>query len=245
MGIPLIWVYQQAYQAYGHRFWWPARTPFEVVVGAVLTQNVLWERVERAIALLEDAGWLEPGRLAHATPDELRPHLQPVGYYSRKAPLLREIARWYLDHRHRIPQPSWRGELLNIHGVGPETADSILLYAFHLPVFVVDAYTRRILSRVYGVPGPWDAPYDRLRGWIEQRLPRDVALYQDFHAQLVEVGKRSCKRRRPRCSQCPLRSVCAHALRDGKAFAPAGEDPPRRSRPREGPGKAVPRAIAR
>ncbi|MCF6192631.1 MAG: hypothetical protein L3J76_05835, partial [Candidatus Hydrothermae bacterium] len=204
------------YRVYGHRFWWPARTPFEMVVGAVLTQNVRWERVEQSLRLLERVGYLSPDALARANPKDLVPLLRPVGYYSRKAPLLVRIAQWYLAHHRRSPDLTWREGLLEIHGVGPETADSILLYAFRLPRFVVDAYTRRILGRVYGRPGPWDARYETFQAWIEARLPRDVPLYQDFHAQLVEVGKQACRKRTPRCERCPLRKVCAYALRDGR-----------------------------
>jgi endonuclease-3 related protein len=178
-------------------------------VGAVLTQNTNWGNVERAIANLRRAGVLAPARIAALPAAELAELIRPSGYYRLKAGRLRAVTAWWLAHvrgdRLRPagrPLAAWRESLLAVHGVGPETADSILLYAFGLPTFVVDAYTRRILARHAGTAP--EAPYDALRDLFLGALPRDARLYNEFHALLVRNAKERC--RKAAClPDCPLR----------------------------------------
>ena len=208
-------IYQTLLGAFGHRGWWPGETPFEVMVGAVLTQNTNWLNVEKAIANLKQADKLTAHKLAGLDPTELQGLIRPAGYFRQKAPRLVRLARWVSAHGatdreavealQQAPTDALRRELLSLNGVGPETADSILLYALGKPVFVVDAYTVRVLAR-HELICP-DVGYDEAQEFFESRLPRDVDLWKDYHAQLVEVGKRFCRRRSPRCGECPLRAA--------------------------------------
>jgi endonuclease-3 related protein len=205
----LLSYYRSLLRAYGPQGWWPARTPFEVIVGAILTQNVAWANVEKAIAALRRAGLLEPRRM-HSTPvGRIARLIRPTGFYRQKARKLRT----FLDHlreRHRGDLERFLGqrpealrlELLSISGIGPETADSIVLYAARRPVFVVDAYTRRILAR-HGVIGGGES-YEEIRGLLEVRLPRRTRLYNEAHALLVRVAKEHCRKALPLCGGCPL-----------------------------------------
>ncbi|WP_243358767.1 endonuclease III domain-containing protein [Fundidesulfovibrio terrae] len=205
----LMEYYRSMLGSLGHRNWWPAKTPFEVCVGAILTQNTAWTGVEKAIANLEGAGALTPETLRGLPRPELEELIRPAGYFRLKAERLSGL----LDYLERscgfdLPELSRRDmgqvreELLGVRGVGPETADSILCYALGMPSFVVDAYTRRILSR-HGLV-PEDAHYDELRDYFMDVLDPDPALFNDFHAQLVRVGNRFCKTRKPLCEECPL-----------------------------------------
>ncbi|MBI2878239.1 MAG: endonuclease III domain-containing protein [Candidatus Rokubacteria bacterium] len=205
----LVGLYQALRDAFGPQHWWPARSAFEVVVGAILTQNTAWANVERAIANLRAAGALSPQALRDLPLPELARLVRPSGYFNIKARRLRAfIAHLWRRHdgdlRRMLRQPAdrLRAELLAIPGIGPETADSILLYAAGRPVFVVDAYTRRILARHRLVPPRID--YEALRAFFEGHLPHDPALFNEYHALLVRVGKEFC-RARPRCEACPLR----------------------------------------
>ncbi len=202
---PLLPLYRHLLQALGPQHWWPGDSAFEIALGALLTQNTAWRNVEQALRNLRNRGWLQPEAVATAPLEELEQLLRPSGYYRQKARRARDLARWWLAHGgeeglRSLPTETLRRELLRLKGIGPETADSILLYAFHRPVFVVDAYTRRILSR-HGFPLPPD--YEGLRKFMEDQLPRSVPLYQEFHALLVAVGKHFC-RRSPRCTGCPV-----------------------------------------
>jgi len=211
----LFEVYFVLRRAFGFRDWWPAETPFEVIVGAVLTQNTNWKNVEKAIRNLKQAGVLDPLTLSQADLDELRELIRPAGYYRQKAPRLRTIAAWVaqncIPEDTLLGQLKWRTqdelreELLALKGIGPETADSIMLYALEKPVFVVDAYTVRALGR-HGFIEPGAGYYD-VQELFHHRLPPDVKLFQDFHAQFVELGKRCCKKRAPKCGECPLRPL--------------------------------------
>jgi len=211
----LLEMYAALRQAFGHRNWWPAQSPFEVIVGAVLTQNTNWDNVEKAVDSLREAGLLSPSALSEAAPQRLHELIRPAGYYRQKAGRLQRLARWVGEHCIEAdselgalkwePLDQLREELLALNGVGPETADSILLYALEKPVFVVDAYTVRILGR-HELIEP-DATYGDVQEHFVHRLPPDVELFKDFHAQLVEVGKRYCRKRRPRCAECPLRPL--------------------------------------
>jgi endonuclease-3 related protein len=208
-------VYARLLAARGHQRWWPGETPFEVAVGAVLTQNTAWTNVERAIANLKAAGALDASALVALDEASLAALLRPAGYFNVKARRLRALVRYLLDEAGGDPArldgrdlPRLRASLLAVPGVGRETADSILLYAVGLPVFVVDAYTRRIFGRL-GRIDP-DADYDAIRAVFEAALPRDVGLYNDYHAQIVAHGKDAC-RPRPRCEACVLADVCARS----------------------------------
>jgi endonuclease-3 related protein len=189
--------------------WWPADTPLEVCVGAVLTQNTAWTNVERALGNLRAAGVLGDARAMLALPEaRLAELLRPAGYFRLKAKRLRALLAWLVERGDGDPVAALRGEtaalresLLGVHGVGRETADSILLYAGGHPVFVVDAYTRRVLGR-HGWHDP-EADYDAIRAFLEERLPADRALFNQFHAEFVAVGKDHCGTA-PDCGGCPL-----------------------------------------
>jgi endonuclease III related protein len=189
--------------------WWPAKTPFEVIVGAILTQSTAWVNVERALANLRRARLLRPSRMERVSEARLARLIRPSGYFRQKAKKLKAFAR-FLRERHggslarmfRTPTAALREQLLAVHGIGPETADSILLYAGEHPVFVVDAYTHRILGRHDLAGGKPD--YRSVQSFFETNLPQDAALYNEFHALLVNVGKNWCRKRLPRCQECPL-----------------------------------------
>ena len=195
--------------ALGPMHWWPARTPFEVIVGAILTQSTAWVNVEQALANLRRAQLLNASAMEHVSEARLARLIRPSGYFRQKAKKLKAFVG-FLRQRHggslarmfRVPTSELREQLLAVHGIGPETADSILLYAGGHPVFVVDAYTHRILGRHNLSGSPSD--YRSVQSLFETNLPKDVALYNEFHALLVHVGKHWCRKRRPRCEDCPL-----------------------------------------
>ena len=195
---------------HGLQGWWPAESAFEVIVGAVLVQNTAWTNVERAIANLREAGALDPNAILALAPAELGSMIRPAGYFNVKAKRLRHVVAWYREHGGTERLKFWstarlRDSLLAVHGVGKETADDVLLYAFHRPVFVVDAYTRRIYERL-GVAGG-DADYEHLRALTEEALEKRTRDLNEWHALLVAHGKHTC-RPKPRCGQCPLSDVC-------------------------------------
>lgn len=220
----LLEIYDVLRSAFGHRNWWPAESPFEVMVGAVLTQNTNWRNVEKAIRNLRDAGLLSAGGLARAEVEELQDLLRPAGYYRQKAPRLKRLARWVVEacgpeegslaELRRRPLEDLREELVSLKGIGPETADSILLYALGKPVFVIDAYTARVMGR-HELIAP-DVSYAGAQTYFQDELAADVELFKDFHAQLVEVGKRYCKSRSPRCSECPLHPLLGDPVDPGE-----------------------------
>jgi endonuclease-3 related protein len=201
-------VYDHLFAAYGPQQWWPGDSPFEVLVGAVLVQNTAWKNVERAIANLAQAELLEPRALYSIPQEELEELIRPAGYYRIKARRLRNLLRLIveqydgsLDRMFAAGLDTLREELLAINGVGPETADSILLYAGGLPTFVVDTYTHRVLARHGWIE--FEAGYYDLKDYFESSLDRDVALYNEYHALLVKVGHTHC-RKTARCDGCPL-----------------------------------------
>jgi len=194
--------------AYGPQHWWPGETPFEVMVGAVLTQNTNWANVERAINNLKKAKLLDPEKLHALDPGRLAELIRPAGYFQVKTKRLKNFLAWLMTACDGdISQlQSWsvhqlREELLSVNGIGRETADSIILYSLNKPTFVVDTYTYRILVR-HGLLDA-DSDYDAIKDYCESHLPEDIALYNEFHALLVMVGKNHCKPR-PQCETCPL-----------------------------------------
>lgn len=191
-------------RGFGPQRWWPAETPFEVMLGAILTQNTSWTNVERALASLRAKTALTPACLLRLPEDELAERIRSSGYYRAKAKKLGALSRWYLEvgglrSLERAPLATIRAGLLGVWGIGPETADSILCYAAGRRVAVVDAYTRRLLSR----HGFLDAelPYEEIRAWLEERLVDSQDVYEEFHALCVRVGSAHCKPT-PRCAGC-------------------------------------------
>lgn len=204
-------LYQRLFQAHGPQHWWPGETPFEVMVGAVLTQNTAWSNVERAIGRLGAANRLTPEAILALPLLELAELIRPAGYFNVKAARLRNLCQFLLDSGGEATLGSLSSDrlrlaLLAVSGIGPETADDILLYAFARPVFVVDAYTRRIGERL-GLLGARDG-YEAIRARFESALGPDVALFNELHALLVCHGKEVC-RPRPRCQGCVLAEDCS------------------------------------
>jgi endonuclease-3 related protein len=196
----------------GPMHWWPARTPFEVIVGAILTQNTSWANVERAIANLRSARILTPSSIAAARTSRLAALVRPSGYFRQKAVKLKAFVRFLrreyggsLKRMFKTPTEELREKLLSVYGIGPETADSILLYAGNHPVFVVDAYTHRIFAR-HGIAGG-KPDYEHVRALVEAALPRDPRFLNEFHALVVNTGKNWCRKSNPRCAECPLGSL--------------------------------------
>jgi endonuclease III related protein len=206
-------VYKTLLAAYGHQHWWPGNSRFEIMAGAILVQNTAWTNVEHAIANLKQAWALSPEAILRAPPRRLANWLKPSGYFNVKAKRLQAMCRWIIGRGSlreiaKMPTATLRAELLAVHGIGRETADAILLYAFNRPVFVIDAYTRRIFVRLGLVDAAKD--YETLRACFENALPREAALYNEYHALIVTHGKDIC-RTRPRCSSCALQGVCQYA----------------------------------
>src|SRR5712664_2518967 len=210
---PLLMRYFTAMsQNLGPMNWWPARTPFEVIVGAILTQNTSWGNVERAIANLRSAQMLTPSAISAARMARLAALVRPSGYFRQKAKKLKSFVRFLqreyggsLKRMFESPTGILRGKLLSVHGIGPETADSILLYAGNHPVFVVDAYTHRIFGRHGITDGKLD--YEGVRTLIETSIPQRPELFNEFHALIVNTGKNWCRKGAPRCEKCPLRPL--------------------------------------
>lgn len=205
----LMKIYRELFKAFGPQGWWPGDGPFEVLVGAVLTQNTNWGNVARAIQNLKAAGKLSPQALHKTSPQELAKLIRPAGYFNVKARRLKNLIDWFFEKYNGNLKEMFsekldplREGLLSVKGIGRETADSILLYAGDTPSFVVDAYTYRVLSRHLLIPE--DSTYEEIKSFFEDNLPRDVQLYNEYHALLVKVGKDYCKPRNPRCRECPL-----------------------------------------
>lgn len=204
----LIEIFFKLYSFYGHQKWWPGDTPFEIAIGAILTQNTNWSNVQKAIENLKKEGILSPEGLNKTSDNKLSQLIKPSGYYNVKTKRIRAFLDFLFDYCHGNlniiedeETSKLRGLLLSIYGIGPETADSILLYALKKPVFVVDAYTKRVLAR-HNILNH-NASYEEYQNLFHNELVRDVQLYNEYHALFVKVGKDYCKPK-PLCAGCPL-----------------------------------------
>lgn len=214
--MPFLQVYEQLLAHHGHQQWWPGETPFEVMVGAVLTQNTAWSNVEKAIACLKAAGALSPETIVAAEHERLAGWIRPSGYFNVKAQRLKNYCTWYLeqggfDALQRWPTVGLRRAVLGVNGIGPETADDIVLYGFGRPVFVIDTYTRRLFTRLGLIRG--DEDYETLRARFEAELAETadpVAVFNEYHALIVAHAKDFC-RKTQRCEGCCLADRCAGA----------------------------------
>lgn len=201
-------VYEKLLADLGPQNWWPGESPWEVMIGAVLVQNTAWRNVERAIANLRAADLVDPRRLLETSIEELAELVRPAGYFRIKTKRLRSLMEFvvarYEGSLDALRSADWRrlrDELLSVHGIGPETADSILLYALDQPVLVVDTYTHRVFARHGWID--YESDYHQLQDHLASELPVDAAIYNELHALLVNVGHHFC-RRQPKCEACPL-----------------------------------------
>ncbi|UCD84880.1 MAG: endonuclease III domain-containing protein [Deltaproteobacteria bacterium] len=202
-------IYDNLYASFGPQHWWPADDSFEVIVGAILTQNTSWKNVEKAIRNLKERKFLSPQGLKSITETELAALIRPSGYYNQKAKKLKGFVKFFFndcggDLKAMSAEELYplRERLLGVKGIGPETADSILLYALEKPIFVVDTYTYRLCSRHNLVAE--DASYEQIQNMFMDNLPADVQLFNEFHALIVRLGHLYC-RRTPGCDTCPLK----------------------------------------
>ncbi|MDD5292465.1 MAG: hypothetical protein PHY46_04730 [Candidatus Omnitrophica bacterium] len=210
--VKLSRIYKRLYAAFGKQHWWPAETKLEVIVGAMLTQNTAWPNVEKAISNLKKANKLSFKKLSKASAGEIAALIKPAGYFNIKAKRLKNILRFIAkSYKGSLPLMQkadcylLRKELLSVNGVGQETADSILLYAFGKPVFVIDAYTKRIFSRLKMLPQ--DVSYEDSQKLFMDNLAKDVRLFNEYHALIVKLGKDYCRKNNPHCQECPIRDA--------------------------------------
>ena len=211
----LLNIYKKLYAHFGPQDWWPADTPFEVIIGAILTQNTNWKNVEKAISNLKSAGVLNPRAIFENRQSRIENMIRPTGYFRQKTKKLKAFVKYFLKtyngklkRMFAKPIVELRAELLSLHGIGPETADSIILYAAEKPTFVVDAYTRRIGNRV-GLYQTDD--YHEIKAYFEEKLPANLEMLKEYHALLVELAKNYC-RTNPLCAKCPIRLNCRYYL---------------------------------
>ncbi len=204
----LLLMYKRLLEYFGPQHWWPAETRFEVIVGAILTQNTNWGNVEKAIERMRLAGCLDPAALRDIAEDRLAEFVRPAGYFNIKARRLKNFMHFFykeydgnISEMKKEPINILRKKLLSVNGIGPETADSILLYALDKPIFVVDAYTRRLLLRHRIIAA--DTDYDDIQNVFMSRLPHNVDMFNEYHALIVRLGKDFCKTT-PVCEKCPL-----------------------------------------
>jgi len=204
-------IYDLLFKRFGPQDWWPGDTPFEVIVGAILTQNTNWANVEKAIINIKNAKVLTPEKLHHLDIKKLAEHIRPAGYFNIKTKRLKNFLDWFfeeycgkLKNLEIVSTAELRQQLLSVKGIGPETADSILLYALNRPVFVVDAYTARICARHQLISE--DSDYHQIQEMFESNLVSDIQLFNEYHALLVHLGKDFCKPT-PKCEECPLNGL--------------------------------------
>ncbi|MFA7294935.1 MAG: endonuclease III domain-containing protein [Candidatus Omnitrophota bacterium] len=202
-------IFLRLYSVFGPQHWWPADSSFEVIVGAILTQNTNWSNVEKAIRSLKKKKCLNPRELLRLSPGKLGSLIKSAGYYNIKAARLKNFLKFFFDfYSANIKRMgsqdlvTLRNQLLMVKGIGPETADSILLYALHKPVFVIDAYTKRIFSRHRLLAE--DATYEQAQDIFMRNLKNDKKLFNEYHALLVKLGKDYCRKQNPKCEGCPL-----------------------------------------
>jgi len=209
IGEVLLTVYNRLFALYGPQNWWPAEEPFEVIIGAILTQSTAWTNVEKAIRNLKTAGRLSPEGIRTLSHAELAGLIRPSGYFNAKAKKLQAFCQWfqerYDDNLHDMCESgNLREQLLDIYGIGEETADSIILYAANKPVFVIDAYTRRFIGRIGLAPGK--NTYTAYQKLFADNLPADTRLFNEYHALLVHLSKDAC-RKNPLCEKCCLNAT--------------------------------------
>ncbi|MHC4267504.1 MAG: endonuclease III domain-containing protein [Planctomycetota bacterium] len=204
-------IYNSLFKSFGKQYWWPGDTDFEVVIGAILTQNTNWSNVEKAIKNLKKAKVFTPKKLHEIEIEKLAEHIKPSGYFNVKARRLKHFIEWLflkyngsLSKLFKLDCTTLREQLLSVNGIGRETADSIILYAAEKPTFVVDAYTKRVLVR-HGLINE-NYAYDEIKAVFEDNLPEKVSLYNEYHALIVMVGKHYCKPKM-QCEECPLKNV--------------------------------------
>lgn len=207
----LLEIYNKLFNTFGPQHWWPGETPFEIMIGAILTQNTNWRNVEKAIGNLKSAGFFSPAQMLELPYQKLANLIKPSGYYNQKAKKLKNFLKFFkeeygfsIEKMRSEEILTIREKLLHINGVGKETADSIILYALEKPIFVVDAYTYRVLSRHNIIPE--DATYEEIQELFMNNLEHDVQLFNEYHALFVKVGKEFCKRK-PDCEGCPLKGL--------------------------------------
>jgi len=210
MGLDLKSVYRILQQQYGEQDWWPGDSAFEVMIGAILTQNTAWTNVEKAITNLKRENILSISNIVDSAHESLADLIRPSGYYNQKAKRLQGFCAWLVEQGgiealHKRDTLELRKDLLSVNGIGPETADDILLYALERPVFVIDAYTRRLFSRLGLIAG--NEKYEELRMRFESELTGDMKLYKEYHALIVIHAKEAC-RKNPLCPQCDLSTHC-------------------------------------
>ncbi len=204
-------IYEKMFSHFGPQHWWPGETPFEIIVGAILTQNTNWKNVEKAILNLKNAKLLSPQALEQVNPSDLAEIIRPAGYFNLKAQRLKNFVHFFMsEYQGSLESMSaesteiLREKLLSVKGIGPETADSILLYALEKPAFVIDQYTYRLLSRHFLIPE--ETSYEEMQNLMTAHLPQDAAYFNEYHALIVEIGKHFCKKN-PQCDQCPLHGI--------------------------------------
>ena len=215
-------IYRRLFEKFGPQHWWPGETPFEVMIGAILTQSAAWQNVETAIRNLKTAGLMLPDALRKNSPEKIAPLIRSAVYYNVKARKLKALVEYIgsacnddLDRLFEKDTGQLRDELLAVWGIGEETADSILLYAADKPVFVIDAYTRRIMGRI-GIKPEKDT-YSDWQSLFMKNLSADIVLFNEYHALLVHLGKETC-RPKPLCHGCPLSDICQYTA--GGPFHP-------------------------
>ena len=209
MSRKLYAIYKKLYRCFGRQHWWPADSPFEVMVGAILTQNTSWGNVEKAIGALKKEKLLSAGKLYRLAHRKIASLIRPAGYYNIKTKRLKSFLRFFLKNYQGSAKKmsladiqKLRRQLLSVNGIGPETADSILLYALNKPVFVVDAYTKRVLCRHKLIKE--NEEYAQVQSLFMKHLKTDTRLFNEYHALLVKLGKDFCHKSKPLCQRCPL-----------------------------------------
>ncbi|MGC8571983.1 MAG: endonuclease III domain-containing protein [Candidatus Micrarchaeia archaeon] len=207
-------LYNILLKRFGFQHWWPGETKFEIFVGAILTQQTSWKNVEKSISALKEEKLLTIESISKIKLDKLEQLIKPSGYYKQKAKRLKSISTAIISKYSSLKElfkndvEALRNILLSFNGIGRETADSIILYAAEKPIFVIDAYTKRIMNRLYNINENID--YDVLRKYFEDNLEKNVELYKDMHAQFVALGKMYCKKKDPICTDCPLNNYCSY-----------------------------------